>query len=192
MILPWIFHDFLYSSRGVAEEGSQALAHIFLCPVVYVLVNASLELVDVLGHNSCLRKSIPVIWVNKYFCISNLECSLVILNGCPLVADCSFSVTKKSAGSMLSNPIGQLAGAYFPESWCSTLSTFLDIPCLKSGIIPVTLLCTLSNKLITMKYILLKTLSKIKIVKKLLIVPSDIILLIIILSFCDTHLYEYV
>ena len=65
----------------------------------------SLVLFDVLGHNPCLRKSIPVIYnrVNEHFRISNLECILVILNGRPLVVDCSLSVTKKSAGSKLSN-----------------------------------------------------------------------------------------
>ena len=83
----------------------------------------SLELVDVLGHDCCLLKFIPVInlwlWVNEHMRISNLECPLVILKGCPLVVDYSFSVTKKSAGSILSNPLNILKTS--SKSTCSRL-----------------------------------------------------------------------
>ena len=51
-------------------------------------------------HNRCPH-SIQVVLVNEYFRVSNVECTLVNLNGWPLFADRAFCVTKKLAGGIL-------------------------------------------------------------------------------------------
>ena len=100
---------------------------------------------DITAASGSLFQSFTILWVNEIVQISNLECTLVILKACPLVVDCSFSMIKKSTGSVLSNPLNiKKTSSKTARSRLVSRAVIFNrlgyYKCLKSGIIPVALL----------------------------------------------------
>ena len=112
----------------VDEEGSQSLTRVILRPISQILVNVTLKLVNACGHNSTSGKYIPIVYyplservLNFLYQAWSVIC--VFCKGAFLFCHphLTFSIIKKSAGQILSDPfiilktINRLSPFLFPK-----------------------------------------------------------------------------